>query len=135
VTRIWFLNPSIMCKNHLCGQWKELFQFVGSLNKGISIQGYLDKKAVSTNGLNEYALLIKSEMAKRGYKNKEWTTFKGETIGEIDLSYNLCDLYSRCARCRENIDLSTESIICNLIKTQNNLKNDYLNVSVQNNKK
>ncbi len=103
MTRIWMIKPSLLCRNHLLGQWKELFQLIGSLKAGKSIKGHLDKKQVTTKGINEYAQEVRQEMLKRGYNPKEWTKYECENIGDIDLSYNLLDLCERCSECKKRI--------------------------------
>jgi hypothetical protein len=103
MTRCWFITPRLLCKQHLSGPWKEMFQLVGSNTRGYSIQGYLDKKLVSTINLNEYANQVREECLRRGWKVKPWNNVNLEQVGEIDLSYNLLDLTTRCESCKNNM--------------------------------
>ena len=39
--RMWMVDPKIMCRKHLLGEHVEHHMFVGTINKRISIVGYL----------------------------------------------------------------------------------------------
>ena len=41
--RMWNVNPKTLCRKHLLGEHLEIHMFVGSINKKISMKGYLEK--------------------------------------------------------------------------------------------
>ena len=39
--RMWMVDPSLLCRKHLLGEHLECHMFVGTINKNISIKGYI----------------------------------------------------------------------------------------------
>ena len=103
--RMWMVDPKIMCRKHLLGEHLELHMFVGTINKGISIQGYLDKNLLEPLGLiGRHALLVE-EMTRRGYNHQSPLPRPVIPIHQqwviIDREMALTDLLSRCEDCRK----------------------------------
>lgn len=109
--RMWLVDPRKMCNQHLLGEHVEMHMFVGSIRKGISMQGY------TRAGLVDIALLLKrhnllvEEMAERGMNHKSPLLRPGETMrtllqsfsepyGEVDPRASRAELFRRCAGCR-----------------------------------
>lgn len=106
--RMWIVNPSAMCRNHLLGEHLEIHMFVGAILNGQLESGRL--KGFINNGLLEvdklksrHELLVK-EMARRGYKHKSpLPKFKSSKIGIVDIENNYKVLSARCEKCRKRI--------------------------------
>lgn len=108
--RQWHTNTELMCREHLLGEHVEHHMFVGSINKGIDVSGYIRDGLLNINTLHERHEEIVQEMLRRGYNHKS-------PLPEIDqrqlLRYvdlipcipseisNLQELARRCTTCRE----------------------------------
>jgi len=49
--RMWMVNPKIMCRQHLLGEHVEIHMFVGTLSRGKSVKGYLEKGLLEVHNL------------------------------------------------------------------------------------
>ena len=49
--RMWMVNPKIMCRQHLLGEHVEIHMFVGTLSRGKSVKGYLEKGLLEAHNL------------------------------------------------------------------------------------
>lgn len=81
-----------------------MHMFVGSINKGIRMNGYITTGLVDVADLHSRHLALVDEMERRGYKHKselpsfEW---KPELRGNIiDIPSNEKELKRRCKDCR-----------------------------------
>jgi hypothetical protein len=122
--RQWMCDPSILCNKHLLGEHLEHHMFVGSINKGTSIQGYLDKNLLQIGSLKHRHQQLVDEMTMRGMHHKS-------PLPEVDISNvttkQLCviinrhdavnDITSRCKVCRSNWDLKYGSGTRELVDT------------------
>jgi hypothetical protein len=101
--RMWMVNPRIMCREHLLGEHVEIHMFVGSINRGKSVKGYLEKGLLEVHSLyNRHEDLVK-EMKRRCYNHKSEVDEKwkfAEKIGVIDKEKNLSELMNRCPKCK-----------------------------------
>jgi hypothetical protein len=97
--RMWNVNPRIMCRNHLLGEHLEMHMFVGCLNKGKSIEGYLDGLLEIHNLKKRHRELVK-EMGRRGYNhNSPLPKFKVKKRGKINSKKSRKELLKRCKKC------------------------------------
>lgn len=104
MTRMWMVSPELLCVNHLLGEHKECHQLAGSLRKGRSIKGHVDKGQVDTSKLFQRHDVLAEELGRRGYNHKSpLDTFPVVPQGSVDVNKNLKDLSERCSKCRENI--------------------------------
>lgn len=98
------VNPRIMCRQHLLGEHAEIHMFIGTINRGKSIKGYLEKGLLEVYNLyNRHEDLVE-EMKLRKYNhysevNKKWKFV--EKVGFIDKEKNLIELINRCSKCRK----------------------------------
>jgi hypothetical protein len=75
--------------------------FVGTINKGVSIQGYLDNGLVDTTKIKARHDALAAEMTKRGYNHKSPLEQPDvEEAWSVDLTANIKDLANRCEACR-----------------------------------
>ncbi|NIW09756.1 MAG: hypothetical protein GWN33_03940 [Gammaproteobacteria bacterium] len=98
------VDPRIMCRQHLLGEHAEIHMFVGTISRGNSVKGYLDKGLLEVHSLyNRHDELVK-EMKRRNYRHdsaisKKWK--QARMLGSIDRQKNLEELINRCSRCRK----------------------------------
>ena len=102
--RMWDVDPILMCNQHLRGEHVEMHMFVGTLNKNISIQGYIDKGLLDPLKINKRHDILVDEMLERGGNHKSpLPTYtldrKWEQLSKIDKNYNIWDLCNRCPYC------------------------------------
>jgi len=104
--RMWAVSPSILCDKHLLGEHVEMHMFAGTIRKGISIKGYLDKHLVNPRGIAKRHEALKKEMKKRGMNHRSPLLLDCSQLPEafVSTKKNLKDLLSRCPKCRENYE-------------------------------
>lgn len=109
--RMWMVAPRIMCKNHLLGEYRELFALVSMLRKQKSITGYITHNCVEPLAIHLRYLELRVEMLRRGYKPTKPFQFDGpllyhlpinELLFKIDRDSSLRVLLNRCEQCRNN---------------------------------
>ena len=110
--RQWMVDPGIMCQKHLCGCHVEHHMFLGSVKKGIKVNGYIENNLFEPSSLKSRHDNLKKEMIKRGYSHKSEITenqfieFMQKLPSEfanhkIDRERAKEDLLSRCELCNE----------------------------------
>jgi len=99
--RLWLVDPSKMCRKHLLGEHVECHMFVGCINKGVSLNGYINKGLVNTGLIkNRHNELVK-EMKKRGMNHKsQLPSFNIPILGYVDVKGNEKELAKRCCECK-----------------------------------
>lgn len=103
--RMWNVDPRKMCRNHLLGEHLEMHMFAGSIRKGVSIKGYVEKGLVDVNHIKDRHDELADEMGRRGYCHKSplksdfLAKHKGER-GKVDKIRNIYDLKKRCRKCQ-----------------------------------
>jgi len=103
--RMWGVEPSLLCQQHLLGEHVEMHMFVGTIRKGISIQGYIDKGLVDPAKIKQRHEELSAEMVFRGMNhNSPLLSFRKKPACEIDALGNKKELHRRCPACRERIE-------------------------------
>lgn len=111
--RMWMVEPKIMCRQHLIGEYRELFTILSIFRRGISIKGYIDNDLIEPTALLTRYNELKEEMLERGYKPvKEFKfsvnlfdKFPTEYVNHIiDKDYSKKILVSRCLECAKNAE-------------------------------
>jgi hypothetical protein len=101
--KMWMVNPSKMCRQHLLGEHKELHMFVGALNKSKNLKGYYDKKLLNPHEIYSRHLELVSEMEKRGYNHQSPLPSLSNPITlphiKINIEANEIELKKRCKSC------------------------------------
>lgn len=101
MTRMWLVNPKKLCRQHLLGEHKELHQLVGSLRKGKSVKGHIEKGQVEIHRIKQRHKELVKEMLSRGYKhNSKLKSFKVFKAGKINILENERELERRCKNCK-----------------------------------
>ena len=110
--RMWMVNPKIMCRKHLMGSHVEIHMFLGSVRKGISMNGYINNDLLEPLSLKNYHDRIVKEMIFRGYKHKtelsddEFYFFINKIkdnflFHKININNSKNELLNRCNLCSE----------------------------------
>lgn len=101
MTRMWLVDTRKLCRQHLLGEHKELHQLVGSLRKGKSIKGHIEKGQVEIHKIKQRHKELVKEMLRRGYKHhSKLKKFKSFRAGIIDVLKNERELEKRCKNCK-----------------------------------
>lgn len=102
--RMWMVDPRILCRQHLLGEHAEIHMFIGTISRGNSVKGYLDKGLLEVHSLyNRHDELVK-EMKRRNYRHDSAISNKwkqARMLGSIDRQKNLEELINRCSRRRK----------------------------------
>ena len=104
------VNPTIMCREHLLGEHAEIHMFVGTIDRGRSIRGYVERGLLEVHSLfNRHEELVQ-EMKRRNCRHdseidKKWK--EAAKTWTIDRQKNLKQLINRCSRCRRRYAQST----------------------------
>ena len=113
------VDPRIMCRQHLLGEHAEIHMFIGAIDRGYSVKGYLERGLLEIHNLyNRHEELVR-EMERRNYRHnskidKKWKQV--ERLGSIDKQKNRKQLVDHCSRCRERyahafLDNSSHSLM------------------------
>jgi len=109
--RQWLVDPKIMCQKHLCGEHVELHMTIGTIKKGIKIDGYLKNNLLEPRSIYERHKMLAVEMLRRGYNHKSpleevdceciLNLRNEQQYWEIDKERSQVELLSRCEICNE----------------------------------
>lgn len=104
--RMWMVDPKIMCRKHLLGEHVEHHMFVGTINKGVSVDGYLRDNLLEPLSLLTRHVELVREMESRGYNHKsellsvDLSRMSFEQFHtKIDREKSLAELIRRCPEC------------------------------------
>ena len=107
--RMWLVDPAGMCRQHLLGEHVELHMLVGTLERGKSIQGFLDGGLIDTSKIRDRHADLTVEMMFRGYKHKSPLSFvHDDPDGYVDVDGNLEELHRRCEDCKSRGGVETD---------------------------
>ena len=82
-----------------------MHMLVGTLQKGISVQGYIDNQLVELEHIRARHQELVEEMIERGYNHKSpLPDYPEVSGGVVDRAENLRDLANRCPDCRARIE-------------------------------
>ena len=101
--RMWMVDPRIMCRQHLLGEHAEIHMFIGTISRGKSVRGYLEKGLLEVHSLYARHEELVEEMKRRGYNHSSGIDEKwknAEKRGAIDRKKNLEELLKCCSRCK-----------------------------------
>jgi hypothetical protein len=102
--RMWGVDPAVMCDRHLLGEHAEMHMFVGCINRGMSIGGYVDGGLVDTSLIRRRHDSLAGEMLRRGMRHASpLPVYRIKRQGGIDIPRNEQELFRRCGRCRERM--------------------------------
>lgn len=105
--RMWNVDPKVLCNKHLLGEHVECHMMLGSLKRGRSVKGHIDKGQYEIHNLNKRHSELVDEMLVRGMRHT--SAIHEEDLlflyfaGRVDIDKSLRDLSNRCLQCNENI--------------------------------
>ena len=100
--RMWKVRPKEMCLTHLLGEHVEMHMFVGTINKGISVKGYIEKNLVEIHHIKARHDKLAAELLRRGCKHKSpLPEFESWNEGKVSTLRNRKALRDRCSRCKK----------------------------------
>lgn len=101
---MWNVDTEKMCNQHLLGEHVEMHMFAGTLNKGVSVRGYIEKGLVEIHNIAKRHDEIAKEMLKRNMNHKSpIQKFKKVVAGKVNVQKNAIDLAKRCKECRKKM--------------------------------
>lgn len=102
--RMWGIPPEMLCDQHLLGEHVELHMLVGTLKRGISVQGYIESGLVELDKIGERHEILVQEMKGRGMNHEsDLKQPDGIVGGRLNLERNVLDLATRCLECQKRI--------------------------------
>lgn len=106
--RMWMVEPSAMCDRHLLGEHAEIHMLAGTVARGRSIKGLVERRLVEPRAMRGRHDELALEMVSRGFRHESplpHTDLAGLTPGEreatVEVGRSLRDLRQRCERCRQ----------------------------------
>ena len=108
--RMWNVNPKFLCNQHLLGEHFEMHMFVGAINKGASMNEYINKGLVNIMDIPKRHEQLSEELISRGMNhNSPLPTLypsKYERIFArgVNVTQNIKELQKRCSKCKTKIE-------------------------------
>ena len=117
--RMWMVEPSCMCRQHLLGEHCEIHMFLGTIKKGLNVSGYAQNNLLELNSLFCRHEKLVNEMVKRGYNHN--TPLTQDDVLSLVKSNAHCDkvkdirvnhfesekvLLERCNRCAKMFEVN-----------------------------
>ncbi len=109
--RMWMVDPKILCKQHLMGEYREHFAIAGLMRLKRNFFGYIRNNLVEPKSIKDRFYAIRNEMLNRGYKpEKDWkepdVSYLPEEIQnyKVDVQSSQDDLLNRCTECRSRFE-------------------------------
>ena len=94
--RLWLVDPKLLCRKHLLGEHVECHMFVGALNKGKSVKGFLRNGLFHGPALKNRHEELAAEIERRGYNHKsplaDLNIDPYDFVGYVNAKYNLIEL-------------------------------------------
>jgi len=99
--RLWPVDPRLLCRKHLLGEHVETHMMVGSLNRGISMDGFYSRGLIDTRLIRARHDAVGAEMGTRGYQHASpLSPFIDPRRGHLAAGAG-ADLCRRCVECAE----------------------------------
>ncbi len=112
--RMWMVNPSFMCDQHLLGEHVEVHMFVGSMAKGIRMDGYVRNGLLELRKIESRHQELAREMTNRGFNHKSemdrealvhiYHAYSHILNTQIDRDSSLHELIRRCRVCKSRFE-------------------------------
>jgi hypothetical protein len=117
MTRMWGVDPRLLCDQHLLGEHVEMHMFLGGIRKGHSVRGYTDNGIVDPHRVFARHEALARELERRGMNHRSPMVLNPEDesaiaslpVATIDAEGNLVELARRCERCRERQNRPAEA--------------------------
>lgn len=104
--RMWMVDPKKMCRKHLLGEHVEIHMMVGTLLKGRSIEGFLERGLLEPQSARKRHDALAAEMQARGYAHRsplpQFPRYR--CLVRVELERSKTELAARCPDCRRLIE-------------------------------
>ncbi len=104
--RMWLFIPQCLCNQHLKGEHCEMHMFVGTINAGKNIDGYIDTGLLNISFLqqrhDELALFLKNHNSPYTKPDISYLS-EDELNSKVDPFQSITELKKRCPKCRGKI--------------------------------
>lgn len=110
MTRMWMVDPELLCRRHLLGEHQELHKLLGHIRKDNLevVKGHAEAGDIDTSEIQWRHDALTKEMKRRGYSHASPTDYEDELgLGSVDRDGNLKELKDRCKKCQERISGAT----------------------------
>ena len=100
--RLWLVNLKVMCNQHLLGEHVECHMFVGSINKGKNLDGYIKGGLLQFDKLVDRHKQLAEEMERRKMNHNSPLPVITKILkqnGKVDSEGNYKELCRRCEAC------------------------------------
>lgn len=109
MTRMWGIDPTLLCDQHLLGEHTELHQVVGTIRHHphgeAIVRGHAEKQQLDTSRIRARHDALADELERRGMTHDSPLDFEDALgLGRVDRRANLVELRARCVACRRRID-------------------------------
>lgn len=107
--RMWNVDPKLMCNKHILGEHLEMHMFVGAINTGKSITGFIETGLVEVGNIKVRHDELVNEMELRGMKHRtQIIDMNLNPQGKVNSKMNKKILSERCVDCKKRIDEGDE---------------------------
>ena len=105
MTRMWMVDPKIMCQQHLLGEHFETHIIATNIGRGRSIAGFIRNNAIEPRSVEKRHDELVAEMESRGMRHRSPLKFSTGIYPDftIDREASLRLLLGRCPRCAERM--------------------------------
>lgn len=107
--RMWMTAPQKMCRQHLLGEFRELYTFLGTFRLKRRIDGYIRNNLLEISSLESRWEELRKEMETRGWKPRKPFNYTPELVEYLPKAYRIFKinkassekcLLERCPECR-----------------------------------
>ncbi len=106
--RMWMIHPSLLCRQHLLGEHRELHTLQSSILLNKSVLGYMVDGLIELHNLNHRHEEIVREMIERGYQHNSELPYMLIAGGRVNRERSMSDLIERCPECRARIETTED---------------------------
>ena len=100
--RMWNVPPEVMCRKHLLGEHVEMHMATGSIQKGISMKGYVDGGLLELHNIFWRHEELAEELTRRGYNHHSPMVGRLNPVqGQVNTADSLHELARRCPECAQ----------------------------------
>ncbi len=103
--RMWNVDPKLLCRQHLLGEHLEMHMFIGCIQNGKSINGYINNGLVEVDNIIKRHDKLANEIIRRRWNHKSpingcLQQFLWEE-GNVNSIENLKILREKCDKCKQ----------------------------------
>lgn len=104
--RMWMIDPKFLCNKHLLGEHVEIHMAVGTVIKGRSLQGFIDKRILQPQSFISRHQALVNEMTHRNMRHRSPLPsfiLKDNHFCIVDQNQSRHELTQRCVLCQNKM--------------------------------